>query len=95
MTADTAPLTNAPPPPSWRDSVLISAAGWYGTFAIIGAYALLSAKLLDQGFTYQLLNLSGGIGIVLVSAAKRAYQPMVLNIVWSVIGAASLVRLLF
>lgn len=78
---------------SWRNSWWTNFIGWYGTAAIIGAYALLSSGVIAQGILYQALNLTGGIGIVVVSAAKRAYQPMILNIVWSVIGAIALIRL--
>lgn len=56
--------------------------GWYGTIAILLAYALVSFKAItSDDLIYQVLNLTGAIGIVLISIAKGARQPAVLNIV--------------
>jgi len=70
--------------------------GWYGTVAIVGAYALVSFKVLGANSSvYQLLNLTGALGIVLISILKKAYQPAVLNFIWTVIAAVALVRIAF
>ncbi len=69
--------------------------GWYGTVAIVGAYFLSSFGLLSAtSWPYQVLNLTGAIGIVVVSFAKRAYQPAALNAIWTVIAAIALVKIL-
>ncbi len=66
---------------------MLEAVGWYGTGAIVLAYLLLSLGLLDSnGLPYQALNLSGALGIILISFKKKAYQPAVLNVVWAVIA---------
>lgn len=68
--------------------------GWYGTIAIVGAYAMVSFGTLDSNsLTYQLLNLTGSLGIVILSAQKQAYQPAVLNAVWCVIGAIAIINM--
>ncbi|MFA5987892.1 MAG: hypothetical protein WC797_04575 [Candidatus Paceibacterota bacterium] len=70
--------------------------GWYGTVAIVLAYALVSFDvLIPTNLTYQLLNGTGALGIVIVSLHKRAYQPGVLNIIWTLIALAAIVRILF
>ncbi len=70
--------------------------GWYGTAAILGAYALVSFSLLDaQNIWFQILNVSGGIGVAGVSLHKQAYQPAMLNIVWSIIGLIAIAQILF
>lgn len=70
--------------------------GWYGTVAIVGAYALSSFNVLSvQSLIYQILNCTGALGIVLISLKKKAYQPGVLNIIWAVIAAIAIVKLLF
>ena len=72
---------------------LAEAIGWYGTVAIVLAYLLVSFGMLDSnGLPYQLLNLSGAIGIVSISLQKRAYQPAVLNIIWSMIALVAIVK---
>ncbi|WKZ29625.1 MAG: hypothetical protein QY323_02745 [Patescibacteria group bacterium] len=66
--------------------------GWYGAFAILLAYALASFGILEtRGVPYQLLNLFGAFGIILVSIKKKAYQPAALNVVWLCIAAIALI----
>lgn len=75
-------------------SKFIEALGWYGTVAIVGAYALVSFSFLSpESFWYQLLNGTGAVGIVLVSLHKRAYQPAVLNCIWTAIATLAIVRM--
>ncbi len=70
--------------------------GWYGTVAIVGAYALLSFGVIDaNSLIYQLLNGTGAIGIVYISLKKKAYQPAVLNVVWTIIAAAAILGIIF
>lgn len=70
---------------------LIELFGWYGTVAIVAAYALASFSLLSPKSTvYQMLNLSGALAIVLLSVNKKAYQPAVLNIIWSIVALLAL-----
>lgn len=70
--------------------------GWYGTFAIVGAYALVSFGILSStAILYQVLNLTGSVGILLSSITKKDYQPAVLNIVWTIIAGIAIVRIIF
>jgi len=73
----------------------IELVGWYGTVSIVGAYALLSFDVFSSGnILYQLLNLTGAISIVLVSFTKKAYQPAVLNVVWSLIAILAILQII-
>ena len=46
---------------------LIELFGWYGTVAIVAAYALVSFSVLQPtDITYQLLNGTGALGLMLV-----------------------------
>ncbi|MDQ7814593.1 MAG: hypothetical protein RDU25_02215 [Patescibacteria group bacterium] len=68
--------------------------GWYGTIAIVSAYALVSFSLLEAtSLWYQLLNMTGALGIVAVSFSKKNYQPGVLNIIWTVIALVAIAKL--
>ena len=80
------------PPPIWAEVL-----GWYGTAAILGGYAATSLGWLDPKAPggrrlYQGLNLTGAVGIVLISAWNATWQPAVLNAVWAVIAGVALVR---
>jgi multidrug transporter EmrE-like cation transporter len=73
----------------WR--YIIEVFGWYGVVAIVGAYALVSFNYIEAGsLTYQLLNASGAVGILVVSWYKRNYQPVALNVIWLLIAAVAL-----
>jgi len=68
--------------------------GWYGAAAILAAYALVSFDLISpQGWLYQLLNFTGALGVLVISYAKQARQPALLNLVWAVIAFVALVGL--
>lgn len=70
--------------------------GWYGAVAIIAAYALVSTGILaGDSFWFQILNLTGSMGILAVSLAKRVFQSVILNIVWSAIAVFALIRIIF
>jgi len=69
--------------------------GWYGAVALLLAYALSTFKLLSQQtVVYQVLNLTGAVGIVYVCLAKGTYQPAVLNTIWAIVALIALVKLL-
>lgn len=73
---------------------LFETIGWIGMVMILTAYALANFHILSvDTITYQLLNIIGSFGIILVSYLRRNYQPMVLNIVWMIIGVISLVKI--
>ena len=74
---------------------LFETIGWVGMAMILTAYALANFHILSvDSITYQLLNIIGSLGIILVSYLRRNYQPMVLNIVWIIIGLISLGKLI-
>jgi len=76
-------------------SKLLELFGWYGAVVIIGAYAMTSFNMISpQSLLYQFLNVTGAVGIVSISLAKKAYQPAVLNIIWTVIGITALLKIL-
>ena len=68
--------------------------GWYGVLAILAGYLLVSFNLLAaKSLDYQLLNLTGAIGIFFEAMSKKDVQPAVLNVIWAVIAVLSIVRL--
>lgn len=70
--------------------------GWYGMVAIVSAYALNSFGIAFSGhILYQGLNLTGALAIAYISFKKKAYQPGVLNLIWSVIAAIALLGIIF
>jgi hypothetical protein len=69
--------------------------GWYGTAAIISAYALVSFNIIyADSVVYQLLNLTGAVGIIVISVIKGLRQTVVLNVFWLIIAIVALARIL-
>ncbi|HUA13034.1 MAG TPA: hypothetical protein VL989_00835 [Candidatus Sulfotelmatobacter sp.] len=69
--------------------------GWYGAFAILLAYALLSLKVIkSDSYIYQVLNLTGAIGIIIEALSKGDKQPAFLNIAWALIALIGIISLI-
>jgi hypothetical protein len=66
-------------------------AGWYGTAAILTAYALPAfAVLAPTDIVCQVLNLTGALGVAWVCWRKRTWQAFWLESIWAVIAVLSL-----
>ncbi|MBP7832888.1 MAG: hypothetical protein KA035_03905 [Candidatus Levybacteria bacterium] len=69
--------------------------GWYGALATLSAYFLVSFEIVSpRDLQYQLLNLSGAIGLGTICYVRRTYQPLFVNIIWSLIAILALVNIL-
>lgn len=67
--------------------------GWYGTIAIVAAYALVSYGILPSvGLIYQGLNVTGALGIIWISYKKKVMQSVTLNVFWALIGIIAIIR---
>jgi len=72
--------------------LLINILGWIGSIEVIAAYALTSyQKLKPDSITFQLLNLTGAIFLIINSLYKQAYPFTFINSVWSVIAIVAIV----
>jgi hypothetical protein len=75
---------------------LVELYGWYGMAAIILAYALVSFSIIKPtGLAFQILNGTGALGIVFISFHRKAYQPGVLNILWTLIAVIAIAKNIF
>ena len=78
-----------------KNRLIMEILGWYGMAAILLAYALVSFKIItSNGYAYQILNLTGAIGIAIISVTKKARQPAVLNIAWAIVAFVAIIGLL-
>jgi hypothetical protein len=75
--------------------LIVEIAGWYGAVAILLAYGLVSFSLVaSASLGYQLLNLTGALGLVVNSLFKKDYPPVALNAVWMLIAVIALLQML-
>lgn len=76
-------------------TIITETIGWYGAVAILSAYALVSFGVLSSSdYMYQILILSGAIGIVIILIVKKAQQPAFLNVVWAIIALVAILSLI-
>lgn len=70
-------------------------AGWVGALLILLAYALLSlGRLTGQSLLYQGMNVAGAAGFIVNGWWHGAIPSATLNLIWMVIGALALARIL-
>ncbi len=73
---------------------LVNIVGWYGAFATLAAYFLVSFSILGpKDLVYQLLNFTGAVGLATICYFKRTYQPLFVNIIWLTIALFALVNI--
>lgn len=71
----------------------VQIAGWIGTILIVTAYFLLSfKKISSESKLYQLLNLTGAIGIGINVFYHQAWPAFVMEAVWALIAVFALVK---
>jgi hypothetical protein len=89
MNSELLPNQDRPKIPLWIEIV-----GWYGAIAIVGAFMAVSFGWVEgKGWIFQLLNLTGALGLITISWAKRVYQNVALNLVWCAIGIVAIIGL--
>lgn len=67
--------------------LLIDILGWVGSVEVIAAYGLNSYQVIkSDSLTFQLLNLTGAIFLIINSVYKEVYQFTFINSVWCVIA---------
>ena len=74
--------------------LLIDILGWIGSVAVIAAYGLNSyQKLKSDSYPFLILNLVGGIFLIIYSYYYTAFANTFINVVWVIIAIPALIRL--
>lgn len=88
-----------PKPKSSRNKkakIIENTIGWYGALATLSAYFLVSFGIMGPtDLRYQLLNLTGAIGLATICYFKRTYQPLFVNIIWAGIAIFAISLMIF
>ena len=75
--------------------IVVEIVGWAGAALILFAYLLLSAgKLTGQSLVYQGMNVVGAAGFTINGWWHGALPSASLNVIWMLIGAVALWRIL-
>ena len=76
--------------------VWIDIIGWAGSLGVVAAYALNSYKVIaSDSWIFLLLNLVGGIFLIVYSFYYAAFANTFINVVWVVIAVTAMLRLLY
>jgi hypothetical protein len=68
--------------------------GWIGSVEVIAAYGLNSyQKIKSDSLLFQLLNLTGGIFLIINTVYYAAYPSTFINVVWVVIASVAIVQI--
>lgn len=68
--------------------------GWIGSIEILAAFGLNSfQKIKSDSLAFQLLNLTGGIFLIINSIAHEAYPFTFINSVWVIISITALIKM--
>ena len=74
---------------------VVEIAGWTGAFLILLAYLLLSmGRLTGRSILYQAMNVVGAAGFIVNGWWHGAIPSAALNVIWMLIGAVALSRIL-
>ena len=75
--------------------LLIDVLGWIGSIEVIAAYGLNSyQKIKSDSAWFQILNLTGGLFLIINTVYYGAYPSTFINVVWVLIALTSLARAL-
>jgi Na+-translocating ferredoxin:NAD+ oxidoreductase RnfD subunit len=76
-------------------NILIETLGWIGSIAILAAYGLNSfQKIKSDSAFFQILNLLGGVFLIINSIYHEAYPFTFINSIWVLIALPALVKIL-
>jgi hypothetical protein len=67
--------------------LLIEIIGWIGSMEVLAAYGLNTyQKIRSDSMTFHLLNLTGGIFLIVYTIHKHAYASAFINLCWVLIA---------
>jgi hypothetical protein len=78
------------------DFSIFDVIGWIGSLCVILAYGLNSyQKLRSDSLLFYVLNVVGGIFLIIYSNYKEAYANTFINVVWVIIAIPAIFKVLF
>jgi hypothetical protein len=76
-------------------NILIEVLGWIGSIEILAAYGLNSfQKIKSDSVLFQVLNLTGGVLLIINSIYHEAYPFTFINSIWVLIALPALIKIL-
>ncbi len=74
---------------------LVDFLGWYGMVAILIAYALLTyGYLTTQSVVWQVMNLTGSVGLAVNALSRKAFPEVWLNLIFALVALSGIYQIL-
>ena len=75
---------------------ILNLIGWIGAGSLLTGFALVSfGAIAPDQLVYQLFNLVGAGGLLVVGPQHKTYQFVLINSVWLAVALVSIVRIFF
>lgn len=68
--------------------------GWIGMVLVLIAYALLSTNKINNGKSYQVINLVASVFMAIGLFPKKAWFSFALQVAWGIIAIISIIKLM-
>lgn len=69
------------------EKIIQELVGWYGTLAVLLAYALIGFNVLStESLFYLTLNFTGALGLFFIALKKKIYLISAFYLIWAIIG---------
>lgn len=76
-------------------NILLEILGGVGAVMVLAAYGLNSyQKIRSDSWWFLLLNILGGIILIVYTVAKSAWANTIINVVWVIIAIPGIIKLL-
>ena len=73
---------------------IIEIMGWIGAIEVLLAYGLISMNKVDsKSLFFQLLNLTGGLFLIVYTLFLKSYASAFVNIVWVLVAVISIYKI--
>ena len=74
--------------------LFINILGWIGSVEVLAAYGLNSyQRIKSDSILFYVLNLTGGLLLIVYSVYKEAFPNAFINIVWVIIAIIALLKI--
>jgi hypothetical protein len=75
--------------------IFIEIIGWVGSLVVVIAYGLNSyQKLRSDSMVFYIMNLTGGLALIVYTVYKAAYASAFINVVWVIIAVVAIIRVM-
>ncbi|GAL84977.1 hypothetical protein CHU_1672 [Sporocytophaga myxococcoides] len=72
---------------------LLNLTGWIGAIEVLIAYFLISTnRVTSEKFSYQLLNATGAVFLIINTIYLKAYPSAFVNIIWTAVALFNMVK---